>query len=205
MLSICVAVGSGHSLSSSVPITKQEITDAAPTANMPTIFIRTPDSTVVKGIQLKFSRVSETVWSVYASSLRTDEQLGNTSRFYGPVAVVEPDNQLASAHFSSFVPVEASTDRKGEVVVSFGGISGDEAPTSLVVNVTDAGFQDCPVFGKEIVSRADAKKPQNRFRIVTDEGEDITDKVSISTGGFPILKSQVGIDESVTPEQFEGN
>lgn len=163
--------------------------DIAPQAMIPT-----PESTAVKGIALRFVRVHRNRWLVHAASIAFDRQEKTPLTYYGPVAGVDfgSDGAESFNQFTTFVPIDRGGERKVEISVTLNDLHMQQGVTNLSVNEVSADLQACPTFGKVVVSQEEARHPDRRFKVLSEDGRDITDEVSISTGAFPILKRDLG-------------
>lgn len=129
-------------------------------------------------LTFRFVRGSESTWVVEGKSNSLGETNSKESGFHSPLAVLRFDKNGKIAHeqiINAFIGYADDVQRKAEFVVTFKGMTTSGAPNSLNVSPLSSSEQECPNFGRVVLSAEDAKKPENRMRLFDPEGREVTD------------------------------
>lgn len=153
-----------------------------------TLFVATHESSVIEGLHLKFVQSDEVHWAVYSASSPREASGKVPNQFYGPVASIDTTTNQVS-RFDAFIPVDSSLDRKLQLTVLIKPTNELSEAGRVTADYGIEEAQACPAFGRILVSAEDAASPENRIRVLSDTGEDVTDSVSESLGGIPLLRS----------------
>jgi hypothetical protein len=127
--------------------------------------------------QFRFVRTDDKSWAVETRSGTSAERVA-AAKFYGPVATIDFDGagrQRGHSELSLYVP-QVDTD-SGPIELSFGfdQLGATDGPSVIEARTVIESAQECPVFGKVVLTAEQAKVGPNRQRLFDPQGIEVTD------------------------------